>query len=257
MAVQGRLVEAELELHGWTHQPHAPAAARVMLAAMQARRGELDAARQTLGDPHRKSPRTMDAAEAQLAVSVLLASGLDDDARRLGAWLYHLHGNDPAVTRWLSVMDVPGLTALPEIADATVERLGDELSARPELVTSLVYAFKQQPQSRNISLLRSATAGMISRFAGRPEEVFLSQGLAELALLLGDDDDARRWAHRTLRLDPFNASMALLLSKLADDEEIGPKASQVLKQVTLKFPTYPDVKKAYEQRLEYDQRQVA
>jgi len=256
MAIHGRLAEAELQLHDWCRKD-APAEARVLLAALLARRDDFDAAREILGDPSREQPQSMDAEQAKLAVAVLISSGLEDHARRLSAWLYHLHGDNEQVAQWIAVMDVPGLTALPAVPDATVKNLSNELAAQPGTVPSLVYAMKHAPRTRPISLLRAAVARMTREFIDQPEESTLFQALADLAFLIGDEEDARRWAHKTLRLDPFNASMALLLGKLPDDEAVGPTAQQTLKRVALKFPGYPDVQRAYQQRIELDQQRVA
>ncbi|MEL7087543.1 MAG: hypothetical protein AAGL98_03735 [Planctomycetota bacterium] len=253
MAVEGRRAEAELELHAWCRRG-GPVAARVVLAALLARRDDFEGALEVLGNPQRTQPQSMDAEQAKLTVAVLTAAGLDDDARRLSAWLYHLHGDDPTVARWIALMDVPGLTALPAVPDATVERLADELSAQPDTVPSLVYAMKHAPRTRPISLLRAAIARMTPEFEGQPEMPRLAQALAELAHLVGDDDDARRWAHKGLRLEPYNASLALLLGQLEDDEAVGPTAAQTLKRVALKFPGYPDVQNAYKLRVELDRQ---
>lgn len=256
MAVEGRRAEAELELHAWCRRG-GPVAARVMLAALLARREDFAGAMEILGDPQRTQPQTMDAEQAKLAVAVLTSASLDDDARRLSAWLYHLHGDDPAVAQWIQLMDVPSLTALPAVPDATVERLADELTAQPDAVPSLVYAMKHAPRTRPISMLRAAIARMTAEFHGQPEMPRLTQALAELAHLVGDDEDARRWAHKGLRLEPYNATLALLLGKLEDDEAVGPTAQQTLKRVALKFPGYPDVQAAYQQRIKLDQQRQA
>ncbi|MEM9881839.1 MAG: hypothetical protein AAF800_02840 [Planctomycetota bacterium] len=248
MAVTGRLAEAELELHAWCRRG-GPTEARTLLAALMARRGDHDAALEVLGQPQRTSPQHLDPAQTRLTIAVLLTAGRDDEARRLAAWFYHLRGDDPAVARWVRLLDVPGLTELPAVPDATVERLAAELAASPQVVPSLVHAQKQAPRTRTISLLRAAVARVTADFEDRDELVYLTQALAELAELVGDDDDARRWAHRGLRLHPFNAALALLLGRLDDDEAVGPPAAEVLKRVALRFPHYPDVQRAYQQRV--------
>lgn len=256
MAVTGRLAEAELELHAWVRQG-GPTAARILLASLMARRRDFDAALELLGNPARAQPEAMDAEQAQLTVAVMLAAGLDDAARRLSAWLYRTHGDDPTIARWIAVMDVPGLTALPQVPDATVQNLADELAARPSVVPSLVYAQKHAPRTRPISLLRAALTRMVGQFADAPEESRLLQALAELSHLLGDEEKARRWAHRGLRVDPYNAVLAMLLGQLEDDATVGPPAAQELRRVAMKFPHYPDVQAAYARRLEHDQRRTA
>ncbi|MEM6458874.1 MAG: hypothetical protein AAF710_05725 [Planctomycetota bacterium] len=248
MAVTGRLAEAELELHAWCRRG-GPTEARTLLAALLARRGDHDAALEVLGQPQRTSPKQLDPEATRLTIAVLLTAGRDDEARRLAAWFYHLRGDDPAVARWVRLMDVPGLTQLPDTPDATVERLAHELAASPQVVPSLVHAQKQAPRTRTISLLRAAVARITPDFEGRDELIYLTQALAELAHLVGDDDDARRWAHRGLRLHPFNAALALLLGRLEDDEAVGPPAAEILKRVALRFPHYPDVQRAYQQRV--------
>jgi hypothetical protein len=256
MAVTGRLAEAELELHAWVRRG-GPTAARVLLASLLARREDYAAALDLLGNPARSQPTEMDPEQAMLTVAVMTAAGLDDDARRLSAWLYHQHGHDPAIARWIAVMDLPGLNDLPGVPDATVERLASELAAQPQAVASLVYASKHAPRTRSLSLLRAAVTRMMPDFVGAEEEPKLCQAVAELAHLLGDEDEARRWAHRGLRLDPFNAVLAMLLGQLDDDEAVGPPAAETLRRVAMKFPHYPDVQAAYTRRLELDRMRVA
>ena len=253
-ALKGRRAEAELELHEWLRQD-APDEARAMLSTLLARRGEAQTALQILGNPARRKDQPLDPEEAQLAIAVLLCSDHEDEARRLAAWLYHEHGHEPEVAGFVDHLDVPGLNQLPAAADSTVQRLADELSAQVEVVPSLVYAQKQQPNLRTISLLRAATKRLAETFADEPEMPRLVQALAELAMLVGDEDDARRWAHHGLRLEPFNAVLALLLGQVEDDEALGPPAAETLKRVALRFPGYPDVQRAYAQRLESDRLQ--
>ena len=253
-ALQGRRAEAELELHEWLRQD-APDEARSLLATLLARRDQSQPALQILGNPARRQDQPLNPEEARLAVAVMLSAGHDDEARRLAAWLYHEHGHEPDIAAFIDQLDLPSLTALPPAGDDSVQRMADELAAQIEILPSLVYAQKQEPRLRSISLLRAATKKLTQTFADAPEMPRLSQALAELAMMVGDEDDARRWAHHGLRLEPFNAVLALLLGQLEDDEALGPPAAETLKRVALRFPGYPDVQRAYTQRLESDRRQ--
>jgi len=120
----------------------------------------------------------------------------------------------------------------------------------------LVVALKYAPQTRPISLLRGALARVTRDFQEDPQMPRLCQALAELALLIGDEDDARRWAHRGLRLEPFNATLSLVLAQITDDTTVGPAATEMLKRVSLKFPQYPDVAAALERRQELDRQRT-
>lgn len=249
----GRLAGAELELHQWQRQADCPAAARVMLAALLARRGRLDDALAVLEPVKRLPPEEADPCELQMLVSLLIACDYPDAASRLGRRLFDAHGNRPEVVRWLHAMSVPGAQDLPATAEATIEHLAAELVAQPELAASLVAAFKHEPQPQAVELLRSALARTIAGFEGDARrQVMLCQALAELALVAGDQDDARRWAHRGLKLDPYAAPLALVLAQVSDDEAVGPSARQVLRGACERFPHYPDLRAALIRRAQAD-----
>ena len=243
---------AEFDLQEWCdnapEQEPAPPAARVLLAALLARRGELLRARVVLGEPQRRDQHDMNASEGQLAASLLIAAGLESDGRRLAAWLHHLHGHDSAVSQWVKLLDLPGLGALPQVERNHRDQLAAELTPQPEIVPSLVYAQHQAPNLRTISLLRSALGQIVHSFESSEHYAPLLQALAELAEMATDHDDALRWAHRGLSVDPFNATLALLLGRIDDNEAVGPSAAQVLKRVSMKFPGYPDLQQALENR---------
>ena len=249
---------AEFELQDWCDAPadDAPSAARVALASLLARRGQLLRARVVLGEPQRRDTHDMDADEAVLAVGLHLAAGQEDQARRLAAWLHHLHGHDPAVARFVQLLDLPGLRNFTSHADAQAEqqaaRLADELMSCPEIVPSLVFAQKLAPNTRTLSTMRTAVKHIVYKFEATAYFTPLVHALAQMAELVGDDDDALRWAHRGLQADPYHAEIALLLGRIEDNEAVGPPASQVLKRVSMKFPDYPDVQRAFAQRQAYD-----
>jgi hypothetical protein len=74
--------------------------------------------------------------------------------------------------------------------------------------------------------------------------LMICQAMAQLALLADDADDARRWAHRGLRVDPYSASLALVLARITDDPAVGPPTHAILTAVAEAFPLYPDLQAA-------------
>ncbi len=258
LATSGEPDRAEFELQAWCdNDEQAPVQARVALAALLARRGELLRARVVLGEPHRRDTHAMDADEAVLAIGLLLAAEQEQEAYRLAAWLHHLHGHNPVVSRFVQLLDMPGLRSLPDTAYRHATRLANELVANPGLVPSLIFAQKQAPNTRTLSALRGAVRHIVYQFEATEHFASLLQALADMAELVGDEQDALRWAHRGLQVDPYNASLAMLLSRIEDNEAVGPPASQVLKRVSLKFPEYPDVQRAFADRQAYDRRKTA
>jgi tetratricopeptide (TPR) repeat protein len=237
----GRLAAAELELHEWSRQRDCPRAARVMLASLMCRRGKTEDARAIL---RQCEAAAADPDAAMLRIATLIGDELTDAARREARELHDAHGDRGDVARWLRAISVPGSEHLPPVALATVDQLAEELIEQPELIPSLVYAMKLQPKTREATLLRQAIARAARAFDGQRRMVTICTAMAELALLLGDDDDARRWAHRGLKLEPYHAPLALVLSKVPDDPALGEPARDVLARVSSKRPTWPDIKAA-------------
>jgi len=238
----GRLAAAELELHEWSRQRDCPSAARIMLASLMCRRGRSEDARAIL---RQCEAAAADPDAAMLRIATFIGGELTDAARREARQLHDAHGDRHEIARWLRTMSVPGSDQLPPVALATVDQLAEELIEQPRLIPSLVYAMKLQPKTREATLLRQAIARAARAFDGqRRMMVTICTAMAELALLLGDDDDARRWAHRGLRLDAYHAPLALVLSKVPDDPALGEPAREVLARVSSKRPTWPDIKAA-------------
>lgn len=236
MAQQGGAAAVELELHAWRRRGDCPTAARVMLAGLLAQRGRCDTALTILeeADEH-------DAEALRLRIALLLDQDRLTDAKTCVEQLYHEHGYDPKVTMWLRGMEAPGVEMLPVVSDAVVDTLAGELIGRIELVHSLVAAQKVRPELRSVRLLREAIRTMARDVADRRQMVTVCEAVAELSLLLGDEDEARRWAHRGLRLEPYYAPLAMVLSRVEDDVSVGPPATQVLSATAEHHPTYRDV----------------
>ncbi|MCC6683247.1 MAG: hypothetical protein IT445_20310 [Phycisphaeraceae bacterium] len=244
LCVTGQSAAAELELCDWLRQPQAPAAARVMFAALLARRGDLPEARRVLGEqPH----------DPMQLLSLFCLLSRDDQqqdvahaaAYRLSRQFAHL----PLIEQWMSLAGQADVS-MAEPDERHIEQLAGELHQQPTLIPTLVVAQQYEPQPQRITLLRQAIARIAPRFAHDRSLVMICQALAELALLAGDQSDAQRWAHRGLKIDPYAAPLALVLAQLDDDQTIGPPAVAVLDRVARQFPAYADVRAALRRRLE-------
>lgn len=238
LAITGQAAAAELELTDWVRQRDCPSSARVMLAALLARRRAFDEARHVLRDS------THDPLELLTLLSLVTRDSQQTNdakklAQRLGAEFAHV----PFVRQWLSLIGEnvaePGKTP-----DIRVEQLAAELLAAPQVIRSLVAAQQYEPTPARIDLLRRAIARIAPEFAGSRRLVPICQALAELAELADDIDEARRWAHRGLKIDPFCAPLAMVLSRIEDDPAVGPPAAVVLDKVAERYPAYPDVRSA-------------
>ncbi|MEM1445301.1 MAG: hypothetical protein AAGF84_04545 [Planctomycetota bacterium] len=254
--VTGQAAAAELELTSWRRETHCPAGAKVLLASLRARRGELRDAREALGDVRQldASALTPDLARMLIAVDTLLKD--EAEASYATRVLHHQHGHEPSVSRWLAVSDAPGVSELPDTMHAKATQLAEELALRFDLIPTLVFAQKTRPATARMSLLRSALLRLVgpnANNAGR--QLTLCRALAQLAQLAGDEDEARRWAHRGLELDPYCVTLAMILSWVPDDAHTGQPAADVLARVHAEHPNYPDIAEALERRRDDERAQ--
>lgn len=241
--VTAQLTAAELELSDWQRQSDCPIAARVLLTALLARRGEAEHARTvlqpaTLGE-------TPDPLAAQTLIGLLVTADLTDTASRLVQRLHHSRGDEPSVQHWLAALRPPGFAEPPPLPDTQVARLADELDARLDLLPTLVAAQRIASSHTEIALLRAAVARLARRAADDEQRLLaVCQAMAELSLLANDADEARRWTHRGLKVNPFAASLAMVLAQLDDDTEVGPPAIKVLAVAAEAHPQFPDLQAA-------------
>jgi len=249
----GRRDLAQLELRQWNRQPDCPSEARIVLAALLAREAKYTEATEVLSHVTMLGPIKVDPLETELLISILTACELTEAASRLARRLYDAHGDNPAVNEWLQIMCVTGETKLPQVAEVSVEHLASELIVEPDIIPSLVFSLKHQPISHDITLLQHAIARITRNFQSDSHRMLMiCQAMADLASLLGDDDDARRWAYRGLKLEPYSASLALVLARITDDKAMGPPARAVLQRVSRRWPMYPDVRAALIRREKND-----
>lgn len=249
--LSGRRAQAELELYAWRRGDDCPPKAVVLLAALFAQRGQFGDA---LGILDNVGQADACAWVDQLRFVLLLETGHATEARVAAKRLHHRHGNDPAVARWLELLVMsPGVAeAVPDVA---VEQLVDELSQHWNVITSLVLAQQVSPDAQTIALLRRAIAVIMrDMLDDASHTAVLCQALAELAFLAGDVDDARRWAHRGLKANPYAAPLAIIVARIEDDAAVGPAAATVLARVAEAHPHYPDLRAAVIRREHDDGR---
>ena len=180
----------------------------------------------------------------QLLISVLTQADLIDAARRAAVKLHDKHGHEPQVAAWLQLMQVPGYEQLPGVSDAAVEHLAAELIDQPQVITSLVGAAEHWQGNDDVQTLRRAVMLAQRDITQPPQQLMIYRALTRLAELTDDLDDARRWAHRGLKIDPYCARLAIALGRIEDDEAVGPPATAVLARAVDEHPDYPDLQAA-------------
>lgn len=246
--VTGNLAAAQLALHEWSRQADCPGEARVLLASLLVHQGQLDAALAVLHVPpsaeFSQIPAAVDPELGRMLVAVLTQADLLQSAARQAAQCFHQLGSRQRMADWLQAVDAPGFSDLSTRPDEEIDTLAAQLSGSLELLPSLVAAQKASPQVHDIMLLRDAINRMSPHAQDDHEMLNLCQAAAELALLVNDQDDARRWAYRGLKIHPLCASLALVIVQTQGDPSMGPSASQVITQVADTFLHYPDVQAA-------------
>lgn len=252
--VTGRIAAAELDLFEWQRHDDCPVIARVLLAALFAKRGNLDDALAVLPRPTHMETED-DIAAAQSLVCLLVAAELNDAASRVLHLLHHDAGHQRSVRDWVRFMQMPGSSSLGE-SDAKVDQLAADLFERPTVIPSLVAAQRIAPRPAQIDLIRQALSRVWRSVDNDELRMTVIKAQAQLAVLVDAESDARRWAHRGLKINPYNAELALVLAQVSDDHAIGEPATLVLDRVSHAHPTYPDVRRALIE-VEYSQGQTA
>jgi hypothetical protein len=241
--VQGQVAGAELELYAWRREPDCPVAAQVLLATLLARRDQLTDAIAVL--PHHDQLAGDDDAQcAMLLISLFVTAGYYQAARHLIGRLHRDLGCDQRVIDWIALLQMPGSTTLPAVSQRAADELGAQLLRQPQVIPALVAAQRIDPDPRQVALLRQSLNRIARDVIDDEQTIMLHTAQAQLALLAGDGDDARRWAHRGLRMNPYAAPLALALADVSDDQAIGPPAGEVLRRVSEKHPNYLDVRRA-------------
>ena len=243
MCSSGQVAAAELELYGWRRAGGFPTAGAVLLAALLGRRGMTQQAIDVL-TRHGRDRQAVDASSAKLMVALLIEADLLSAARVVARDLFDHAGHDPHIARWLEVMKLAVSSGAQSVPACVVDQLTLELRSCPGAIPSLVAAQKLSRVAHDVALLRGAVERLLREVSDPAETLPMCTALAELALLAGDRDDARRWAHRGLKIEPYSATLALVLAQVEDDQELGRPARTVLADVALRYPRYPDVQAA-------------
>ncbi|MEX2213925.1 MAG: tetratricopeptide repeat protein [Phycisphaeraceae bacterium] len=234
---------AELELTDWQRQPDAPAEITLLLAGLLCRRGELDHAIDLLSEAwsacEESDPRVI-----ECLIAALHLEGNEAAANDLTVMLRRQFTGDPHVDAFLHLMRMSARSSDVNLDDPIVDSVAADLLRQPEVIASLVAAQKISHSLREIALLRSALGRAFGDIELAREQLTACIAMADLALMAGDNDDARRWAHRGLRIDPYSAPLALTLARFADDADFGPSTMTVLNEAVRAHPKYPDLRAA-------------
>lgn len=243
LVVSGGIAGAELELYDWQQHEQCPAAARVLLAALFARRAQLDEAVAVLLRPGRFNSDD-DALAGQTLVALLVSAEQHEAAADRLRQMYDDLGQKPAVNDWLRLMRMPGSDKLPTICEASVDQLAAELLCRPQVITSLVKAQQIEPDADTIMLLSQAISRMALYVVDEKNKLMICQAMSSLSRLAIATDDSRRWARHGLQLDPQSAPLALSLAQVSDDPRTHAHVAAALQRASAAHPDYPDVRRA-------------
>jgi len=243
LCLNGQVAGAELELHSAHRQAGCAASVKVVLAALLARRDQHKDALAILQDVKPQTVEQSSPDQVRLAISILVSLGEHDRAERLGRAMHNAYGHE--ATRWLREMCVPGAQRLRWSPNLCVDDLARSLANEPKAIQALVYAQKHRRDLPTIGLLMQAIRRIVPLFENdRRQMTSICRAMAELALLEGDQAQARRWAHRGLEEDPYCATLALLINQLRDDGNTALTPVSVLTCVAERHPGYPDVQAA-------------
>lgn len=237
----GRRLAAELQLREWSRDPQCPSEARALLAWLELEKEDAAAARRVLTPNLRHGP---DALTCQMLLLMDIAEQLPRATRQAVAYLSHAFSHDPHIARWLDSFQIAPQIEQLEAPLELIERLADQLVQRPHVIRTLVVAQQHRPSLGRIDLLRRAIIRIVDRLA---EPIVAIEALARLAHIAGDIDEARRWTRRGLKLEPYSASLALLLDQLADADDaddVSPRPLAVLRRAAAARPGYGDLRRA-------------
>lgn len=239
----GQRAAAELELHEWNRQPDCPVAARFLYATMLAMCEDFVTARavlKSLTDHDADLSQTL----LQMHIALRLLADQPESADRLIHLLHAEFGHRTEIQAWLKSLNLSPHPALPIVPQTRIDRLALDLIAQPQVIASLAAAQAVSCDPTTIALLRPALILAARELLDTPHGLVICQAIAELSLLIGDADEARRWAHRGLKMQPLSASLALVLARVEDDAHVGPPALAILEHVHDAHPEYPDVRSA-------------
>jgi len=243
MCREGQVAAAELELHSVHRQAGCAPTVRIALAALLGRRGKQDDARQILKDIQPHTVEQDDPQQIRITISILVGLNRIEEATELGRAYHRAFGHEAA--KWLRDMAVPEAHRLHWSQEQPVDELAHGLAQNPKAIQSLVSAQHYRKDLPTISLLRKAIRRIVPLFENDVRQMtMVCRAMAELAFMAGDQEQARRWAHRGLEEDPYCAPLALLINRLRDEGDSALPAKSVLACVAQQYPQYPDIQTA-------------
>ena len=215
----------------------------MLLAKLLARRGEYVTAWDVLTEfeqQHDSSDLTL----SQMLICLSTGLNRHEHVDIYLTKLNHHAGHLPSIQHWIQTMEELDTPHRFTSIDPNAEQMAVELMDHLSVVPSLVAAAKLQPDDMDLQTLRSALAHVFRDALTQRDQILICEALADLGLLVGDDRDARRWAHRGRRIDAYHVRFALILGDLEDDPAVGPPASAALGEALRAHPHYPDVRAA-------------
>lgn len=243
MCQEGQIAGAELELHSAHRQAGCPPTVRIVLAALLARRGRQDDAKHILKDIRPHTAKQADPQQIRLTISILIQLDRIEEASELGRAYHRAFGHEAA--KWLRDMAVPEAYRLHWSQEQPIDELAHGLAQNPKAIQALVYAQQYRKDLPTISLLRKAIRRIVPLFESDARQMAsVCRAMADLAILAGDQRQARRWAHRGLEENPYSAPLALIINRLRDEGDTALPAKSVLTCVAQHYPQYPDIQAA-------------
>lgn len=239
---------ALLDLISWSRRDDCPPMALVLAAWLCSERGDHDGAQKLIGDP--RVARHAMARQLAIALHICQAGQLPSDEAMIGL-LYNCHGHADS-DLFARTLGLRRRRSAQHVPLDLVERLAGELVTDPQVIPTLVAGQRLRPRGDRLSLIRRALVRVVDEL---PRPIIAVEALAELARLAGDVDDAWRWAKRGLRLDAYNARLAMLASELVGVEEADAQpriAREALQRITGVQPDWPDVRRALAARCRDD-----
>lgn len=215
----GERIEAHLDLHRWSAKAAAPLDARLLLALIELRLGDVDRSIEALQRNlrHLEDPRTLEA--------LILVHLLNDRPDQAEAWAQrlrcrrHLGDVAPEADPLLRSLGMPGLPDEAEPTEEDVANLAMELICFEPAIDVLVAAQHSRLHLPTVRLLAPAIERAL------PDLNDASTGmhaLARLSLLQGQRQEARRWADRGLAQNPMSAPLAIMVRELSQTDPQAP-----------------------------------
>jgi tetratricopeptide (TPR) repeat protein len=242
----GQKALAHLELNSWARQPGCPATAKLLLAFLDADRGDHLAARRLLMQAMRNDS---DAELLEMTIVLDILCDMPDAAEAHADELAERSNDDPLTRPFLETICLREHGRPQTVSTDSTERLAAELAESPEVITTLVVGQRCQPRTDRIELLCEALNRVVDDLSDPQPAV---EALAELEQLRGRVTESQHWAWRGLQINPLNASLALLLHELEHEypgeQHETERLTEALQRIAREHPDYADVQRALVRR---------